>query len=80
MCTRLCVCHRFKARKRPQEGRLVEWAESMDPSHTPNRKKTEKRAQPTKLTTSKNSVLQSIYGKTIGIWAYTLLRLVYTFL
>ncbi|KAK0144300.1 Inversin [Merluccius polli] len=53
---------RFKARKRPQEGRLVEWAESMDPSHTPNRKKTEKRAQPTKLTTSKNSVLQSIYG------------------
>ncbi|CAL8247184.1 unnamed protein product [Lota lota] len=50
---------RFKARKRPQEGRPLE---SMNPSHTPNRKK----MQSTKLTASKNSVLQSIYGNSMA--------------
>ncbi|KAG7282198.1 hypothetical protein CRUP_034945 [Coryphaenoides rupestris] len=57
---------RFKVRKRPKEGRPLEWAESTDTSHTPNRKKTETRAHPAKLSASKNSVLQSIYGNSMA--------------
>ncbi|XP_059922006.1 inversin isoform X1 [Gadus macrocephalus] len=57
---------RFRARERPQEGGPLEWAESKNPSHTPNRKKTELRAQSAKLTANKNSVLQSIYGNSMA--------------
>ena len=56
----------------------MEWAESKNPSHTPNRKKTELRAQSAKLTANKNSVLQSIYGKAIFILEKKITSFIFT--
>lgn len=57
----MCFC-RFHAHRR-REVRAREEVESGDSNHAQNRKKMEIRAQPTKPSTRKSSVLQSIYGE-----------------
>lgn len=59
--TRLCVC-RFHARTQ-RAGKAHEEAELSESKHRHNRKKMEVRAQLTKPSLSKSSVLQSIYGE-----------------
>lgn len=59
----MCV-RRFHARRR-REVKAREEVESSDLNHAHNRKKLEIRGQPSKLSASKSSVLQSIYGKII---------------
>ncbi|XP_070822569.1 inversin isoform X1 [Chaetodon trifascialis] len=56
---------RFHARRR-REVRAHEEVESSDSNHTLNRKKMEIRAQSTKPSASKSSVLQSIYGNSMA--------------
>ncbi|XP_044064574.1 inversin isoform X2 [Siniperca chuatsi] len=56
---------RFHARRR-REVKAREEVESSDSNHTHNRKKMEIRAQPTKPSASKSSVLQSIYGNSMA--------------
>ncbi|XP_042369675.1 inversin-like, partial [Plectropomus leopardus] len=56
---------RFHARRR-REIPVREEAAPSDSHHAHTRKKTELRAQPTKLLASKSSVLQSIYGEIIA--------------
>ncbi|KAM9353119.1 inversin [Symphorus nematophorus] len=56
---------RFHARRR-REVKAHEEVESSDPNHCQNRKKMEIRAQPTKPSASKSSVLQSIYGNSMA--------------
>lgn len=57
----MCV-RRFHARGR-REVRAREEVESSDSNHAHNRKKMEIRAQSTKPSATKSSVLQSIYGE-----------------
>lgn len=56
---------RFHAHRR-REVRAREEVESGDSNHAQNRKKMEIRAQPTKPSTRKSSVLQSIYGNSMA--------------
>lgn len=63
-CVHVCVC-RLCARRR----REVKACEEVEPSESNNghhRKKMEVRVQPAKLSASKSSVLQSIYGEIIA--------------
>uniref|UniRef100_UPI0037E834DE inversin n=1 Tax=Semicossyphus pulcher TaxID=241346 RepID=UPI0037E834DE len=60
-CTIQRAWRRFQARRRREVKSHVE-AESIVLSHAHNRKKMEVRHQATKVSTSKSSVLQSIYG------------------
>ncbi len=62
----MCV-RRFHAR-RQREVKAREEVESSDSNLAHNRKKMEIRAQPSKLSASKSSVLQSIYGKSIAFF------------
>ncbi|XP_070691442.1 inversin [Pempheris klunzingeri] len=56
---------RFSAR-RQKEAKAREELESSDANHGHNRKRMEIRAQPTKASASKSSVLQSIYGNSMA--------------
>ncbi|XP_063735953.1 inversin isoform X2 [Eleginops maclovinus] len=56
---------RFHTRRRRKVQACGE-AESSDSNHAHNRKKMENRAQPAKLSASKSSVLQSIYGNSVA--------------
>ncbi|XP_031155010.1 inversin isoform X1 [Sander lucioperca] len=56
---------RFHTHRR-REVQAREEVESSDSNHTHNRKKMEIRAQPTNLSASKSSVLQSIYGNSMA--------------
>ncbi|KAG8010085.1 Inversin [Nibea albiflora] len=57
---------RFHARSRRREVKAREEAESSDPHHAHNRKRTEVRTQASKPSASKSSVLQSIYGNSMA--------------
>lgn len=62
MCLRGYVCvTRLHARRQ----REVKACEEVESNHAQNRKKMDVRAPPAKLSTSKSSVLQSIYGEII---------------
>lgn len=63
-CVRVCVC-RFCARRR-REVRACEEVESRESNNGHHRKKMEVRVQQAKLSASKSSVLQSIYGEIIA--------------
>ncbi len=61
---RMCVCRFHSRRRREAKARGEVESSDLNPAH--NRKRKEIKAQLTKQSESKSSVLQSIYGKIIA--------------